>query len=85
MKTQQELDTIEHLDFEETRECESVHHDTEPRTHDGEATHLQVGLCEHSTGLRCLPWVTAVQSGARSFCEFCDVEHVLRFIPLDNT
>lgn len=69
---------LEQLDFEP--QCESRVHDTSP-IHSGAATHLQLGNCPHSTGLRCAPYVAEAKAGRTRTCEICFSPPIHGYIP----
>lgn len=62
--------------------CESEHHETHA-LHAGPATHLQVGFCVHTIGLRCAPIVKLIMADPKpSTCPHCKVKGMATFIPL---
>lgn len=84
-----DVGVLEALEFQP--ECQSKAH-TSSAKHGGDAAYLQIGECEHATGLRCLPYVEAVLQenadlGGHASIRCSDCGHSmrardLRFIPI---
>ena len=71
---------LESLDFEESKECESRHHDRAGWLHEGFAEFLQIGYCAHTTGLRCAKYVSSAPR-LRGGCSECGTERPPDFAP----
>jgi hypothetical protein len=59
------------VDLDQEPQCEHAQHDTDFKTHEGPATHVQVLACGHCRGLRCAKWVEFVVAGGRVRCPDC--------------
>ena len=75
--------TLQQLDF--VPQCESVHHN-ETGTHTGNAEYLQVGYCEHATGLRCGSYSRHIMQNPdlNTYCDECSIQGPVGFIPLGD-
>lgn len=70
------------LDFEP--QCESLNHGVEV-VHSGSAAFLQIGDCEHVTGLRCASYVRfALTTPLPGICRICCAPGNCHYIPIPD-